>query len=262
LRFISRDFLCWPIAALRRETPFLGTYDIGSFLLGEVPILLTLRSIDAATLEHEVRHHLSYECKRYPYVKSSSALDFLREYYWEERHSGIAEEKLQALRRNREISRKMGEKQYEEALVLFEDLSRGEFPENRYLPDAVACIITEATPWVSEGFAAEQSLAEVAKVPLKLLLGAATLGFLYSGAPLFLSLSLPSSPVFIYLSGGLLNVSYGFLRTLPLDIGALRWRRMRAGIKDEDIPKVLAYPPTDSKTVRDILLKLEEYPIF
>lgn len=241
----------------------MGIYDIGSFLLGEVPILLMGR-IDLATLEHEVRHYVSYECKRYPYInKKRAALDFLREYYWEERHIAIAKDKLIALRREAdEISRMIGEKQYEAALELFENLSRGEFPENKYLSDALACIITEASPWVSEGFASEENLIEAAKVPLKLFIGAATGGYLYKLVPLLFSTSPPYFLALAYLSGGLLNLSYSFLRTLSLDIGAMRWRRMRAKIEDKDIPKVLAYPPTENKTREDILVKLKDYSIF
>lgn len=261
LKFILLDFLLWPLAARRREPPFLGAYDINSFLLGEVPIILTLRSMDITTLEHEVRHHFCYELKRCAYTKSS-ALDFLREYYWDERHCAIAEKKLRALRRDREIPRKMSEERYREVLLLLESLSKGEFIESRYLPDAVAGIITEASLWVSEGFAAEKSLADIARVPLKLILGTATLVLVYISIPLLFSTSLPYSLSLAYLIGGIVNISYGFLRTLPLDIGMLRWRRLRARIKDEDIPRVLAFPPKSNKTAEDILMKLEEYPVF
>jgi hypothetical protein len=256
--FLARDLLMWPAALLERPPP-VAVYG-ADFVLHEPAIVLTYPyASDPGTLEHEVRHHFSYECRRLPYLRGDAALTFLREYYWEEAHSRVARGMLQALHRSESRERE----DYREALHVLEGLSMGEFPRSRHLPDAVAGVITRAQPWIAEGFASEASPLDLARLPLKLLLGASTAGILY-GVAQFLSTT-PPGPLLLgigYMCGGLLNTSLGFLRTLPLDIGVLRWRRIRRRIRDRDIPKVLAYPPTKEKALEEILEKIEEYTVF
>lgn len=258
--FFARDFLLWPLAAFKGRTPYLGVYS-GSGVSFDNPVIILTYGNDLETLEHEVRHHFSHECRRRPYLGGSGAVTFLREYYWNEKHSRLARKRLQALKKAG-TPWEMDEKLYREILYVMECLSRKEFPRSRYLPDAVADIINEAQPWVSEGFAAEGGGMDVARVPLKLFLAASTAGVVYvsvrsllsAGPGLFLGLG--------YMCGGVLNISYTCLRSLPLDMGVLRWRRMRTLIRDDDIPKVLAYPPSKEKDLKEVLRKIEEYSIF
>ncbi|WP_456475385.1 hypothetical protein, partial [Candidatus Pyrohabitans sp.] len=160
LRFLLRDFLLWPIALRSPEAPALGAYDAG-LLSGESPAILVPRG-DISTLEHEVRHHFAFELRRRIYAEGP-ALDFLRDYYWSSKHRKIAGKRRRALLREG--------KGRAELLALFGALAEGRFPESGHLPEAVACVIAEASPWVGEGFAAEGSFIDAARAPLKLVLG-------------------------------------------------------------------------------------------
>ena len=259
--FLARDFLGWPLAL--RERPPPAAVHVRSLVQGGPSIILTYAPWDRDTLRHEVRHHFSYECRRLPYLLGGAAAAFLREYYWEDVHSGIARERLRTLQRAG-IPEEMNRVDYREALHVLESLSRGEFPGSWFLPDAVADIITEANPWISEGFAAEGSIADMARVPLKLLLAASTAGIVY-GAVRLLSSAAPGPFLSLavgYVCGGFINTCWGFLRSLPLDMGVLRWTRMRTSIRGVDVPKVLAFPPTKRKSLAEVLDKIEEYDVF
>ena len=241
LRFLIRDFLLWPIALRCPEPPALGAYDAG--IPGETPVILVPRG-DISTLEHEVRHHFAFELRRRIYAENP-ALDFLRDYYWSGKHRAIARRKL--LRDG------------DESPAPFEALAEGRFPESEHLPEAVACVIAEASPWVSEGFAAEGSFIDAARAPLKLVLGFSAAALLNALARLLPSLPLLHAMGIAYLMGGVVSIAYRFLRTLPLDLGVLRWRWMRRSVDDADVAKLLAFPPGHGRSAAEILSKLEEY---
>ena len=259
-RFFVKNFLAWPLTAFKEGSPYMGVYRGAVYPLEEPSIVLAYGSSDLETLEHEVRHHFCYECRRRPYLLSGNAIDFLRDYYWESTYSRVARARLRRLRKSPPEG--MDEERCGELHHVLEDLSEKRFPRSRYLPDAVAGIITEAHPWVGEGFAAEGSAAELLRVPLKASLAAASLGILSATASAIPSASPPLSLALGYAGGGILNVSYCFIRTMPLDLGVLRWMILRRSIPDADVPRVLAYPPTKEKGLKEVLRKIDEYSIF
>lgn len=259
-KFFIKNFLAWPLTAFKEGSPYMGEYHGAVYPHEEPSIVLGYGSSDIETLEHEVRHHFCYECRRSPYLLSDNAIDFLRDYYWESTHSRVARARLRRLRKKTLGGR--DEERCGEIIHVLKDLSKKRFPRSRYLPDAVAGIITEAHPWVGEGFAAEGSAAELLRVPLKVSLAAASMGILSATVSAILSAGPPLSFALGYAGGGILNVSYCFIRTMPLDVGVLRWMRLRGSIPDAEVPRVLAYPPTKEKGLKEVLRKIDEYSIF
>lgn len=263
LRFVVRDFLGWPLTIFRGTPPTLAWYQHSyeGLLEGRASIIMLSGSMDRATLEHEVRHHFSYECRRIPYVENRAALSFLRKYYWEDRHAMWARRLLSAIRKSERVV-ESEQNNLQEAITVLQSLSRSKFPESRLLPDAIATVIAVSDPWVNEGFASEKSLLDAIRAPFKVFLGTAAAGVIYTMLPLLLKSGLPYYLGFGYLAGGLVNITYSFLRTLPLDIGVLRWRKLRQRLKTREVPKILAFPPTKHKNPKEILKRLKEYSVF
>ncbi|NOZ58774.1 MAG: hypothetical protein GXO66_04260 [Euryarchaeota archaeon] len=235
------ELVLWPLW-LRAGAPWVGSY-LSS--CGEARI--TCPQGDDATLEHEVRHHFCHQlrCRGYALPRVQK---FMREYYWSERHAAIAARKA----RVSEDSEKAG-------ILLM--LSKGVFPESRRLSEVLAGVIAEASPWVSEGFASEGSLLDLARAPLKILLALAAALLIASLLLMLPALSPIEAACIAYLAGGVATVSYRFLRTLGLDIGALRWRWLRLSVNDAKAAKLLLFPPGYGRSAREILEKLEDYRI-
>lgn len=241
LLWLFVELVLWPLR-LRAGAPWRGSY-LSS--CGEARI--TCPRGDAATLEHEVRHHFCHQlrCRGYalPGVQK-----FLREYYWSERHAAIAAKRVKVC----------GDSGEARVLLM---LSRFVFPGSRRLSEVLAGIIAEASPWVSEGFASEGSLLDLARAPLKILLALAAAVLIASLLQLLPALPLLLAAGAAYLAGGVAALSYRFLRTLPLDIGALRWRWLRLSVDDARAAWLLLFPPGHGKSAREILKKLEGYHI-
>ncbi len=240
LRFFL-ELVLWPLW-LRAGAPWRGSY-----LPDCEEAKITCPRGDAATLEHEVRHHFCHQlrCRGYALPRVQK---FMREYYWSDRHAAIAARKARV------------SEDSEEARVLLM-LSKGVFPGSRRLSEVLADIIAEASPWVSEGFASEGSLLDLARAPLKILLAFAAVMLIASLLLMLPALSPIKAAGAAYLAGGVAAVSYRFLRTLGLDIGALRWRWLRLSVDDVQAAKLLLFPPGHGRSARQILEKLEDYRI-
>ena len=120
-------------------------------------------------------------------------------------------------------------------------------------PEALARRIGEVSPWVSEGFASEHTLLDLFRAPLKLLLTVAAVTLIGMLVLLLPSLPLHWAVPVLYLAGGIASQSYRFLRTLPLDVGVLRWRWLRRRVEDAMVTRLLLFPPVRGTDIQEIL---------